>query len=153
MVPHLYTMRMIAGKDRAVGAIVVCRAEGRLLFCLIQNEEGHWGFPKGHLDDGESDIDTVRRELAEETGITEARLDTSHTYTEEYQFERKGKQYNKTVDYFLAFVEKIDNKTPEEFRSEIPDMRWLSYQRALEIIRAQSKPLLMQVYAYLESRT
>ena len=30
---------------------------------------GHWDFPKGHIDEGESEIQTALRELEEETGI------------------------------------------------------------------------------------
>ena len=38
------------------------------LFLLIQHQAGHWAFPKGHANPGESPAETARREFAEETG-------------------------------------------------------------------------------------
>ena len=35
---------------------------------------GHWDFPKGHIDDGETEIQTALRELEEETGIANVDL-------------------------------------------------------------------------------
>ena len=35
---------------------------------------GHWDFPKGHIDDGETEIQTALRELEEETGIAHANV-------------------------------------------------------------------------------
>jgi len=39
---------------------------------LVQEAGGSWGPPKGHMEAGESQLDTALRELREETGITPA---------------------------------------------------------------------------------
>lgn len=39
-------------------------------FLLIKNRRSaHWGFPKGHVEQGENDHQTAYREVLEETGI------------------------------------------------------------------------------------
>ena len=47
---------------------------------------GHWGFPKGHQDAGESEKETAIRELKEETGIDAVNLLEDKTFTEHYSF-------------------------------------------------------------------
>jgi 8-oxo-dGTP pyrophosphatase MutT (NUDIX family) len=141
---------MLAYKDSAVGVIPVYKeSDGNLLFCLVQDKKGFWGFPKGHRDEGESDENTAVRELEEETGIKAVQLDTSKKFSERYPYERKGKQYDKTVTYYVGFVENINNKTPEEFKKEIPQMRWMAYEEALKVIRQQTRPLLEEAYVSL----
>ena len=46
-------------------------------FLIIQHSvkpnvtEGHWDFPKGHVEENETEFETAVRELKEETGITD----------------------------------------------------------------------------------
>lgn len=48
---------------------VVLNAKGEV---LVVNQRGNsWSLPKGHVDPGEDDIVAARREIAEESGITE----------------------------------------------------------------------------------
>lgn len=137
-------------QDSAVGIIPVYTNGEEVLFCLIQHAAGHWGFPKGHIDPGEREEETALREAREEAGIEDAQLDTSRIFTESYMFEKNGQQYQKTVRYFLAQVSRTDNITQAEFKGEIPDMRWLPFSEALELIRVQSKPVLEEAWEYLK---
>jgi bis(5'-nucleosidyl)-tetraphosphatase len=41
------------------------------VFLLLRNRRGYWGFPQGHKERGESEIQTLNREVNEETGILE----------------------------------------------------------------------------------
>ena len=36
---------------------------------VIQQVKGHWGFPKGHVENGETEIETALREIKEETNL------------------------------------------------------------------------------------
>ena len=38
-------------------------------FLILKNRRGSWGFPQGHKERGESDLQTLAREVEEETGI------------------------------------------------------------------------------------
>ena len=75
-------------------------------YLLIQHNAGHWSFPKGHPEGDESHLETARRELAEETGITAVTLLESPTFDESYDFrDARGNWVHKTVRYFLGAVD------------------------------------------------
>jgi 8-oxo-dGTP diphosphatase len=56
---------------RCVGAIIT-HADGRVLLIQRGNEPGRglWSLPGGRIEPGESDVEAVAREVAEETGLT-----------------------------------------------------------------------------------
>lgn len=55
--------------ERSCGAIVFQEREEGETVLLVQHKPGHWSFPKGHVEAGESDWETAVREVCEETGI------------------------------------------------------------------------------------
>ncbi len=60
-------------KTRSAGGVVL-DAAGNI--ALVRNGPGlpWWGFPKGHLDPGEDALTAARREIHEETGLSEITL-------------------------------------------------------------------------------
>lgn len=57
---------------RVFGGILYTEDNGMKKYALVQGRyTGKWSFPKGHLNRGESDIECTKREIAEETGLTE----------------------------------------------------------------------------------
>lgn len=54
--------------EKSCGA-VCCTGETPPRILVIRHRYGgHWAFPKGHVEPGESEEDTARREVREETG-------------------------------------------------------------------------------------
>ncbi|MGI6696740.1 MAG: nucleoside-triphosphatase [Christensenellales bacterium] len=51
------------------GAVVLRKKDGAWETLLINCRQGHWSFPKGHQEAGETEEDTARREILEETGL------------------------------------------------------------------------------------
>ncbi|KKR61851.1 hypothetical protein A2643_00135 [Candidatus Nomurabacteria bacterium RIFCSPHIGHO2_01_FULL_39_220] len=113
---------------------------------------GHWGFPKGHQDAGESEKETAIRELKEETGIDAVNLLEDKTFTEHYSFLKDSFQYNKSVKYFIGFVPSMTVVTPENFKTEIPKLKWVNYKEAKKLITyPAAKGILDQVLDFLGS--
>ncbi len=134
-------------RDEAFGIIPILQRGDEHQFLLIQHHAGHWGFPKGHADPGETDVQAACREFEEETGITNFTvLDVS--FSEEYPFSRDGKKFAKTVVYYPAFVQSATvNCQPEE----IKDYSWLSYDLAIGRLTFDgAKRVLTEVQQYLE---
>ena len=98
-------------------------------YLLIKNKRSnHWGFPKGHIERGENETETAKREVLEETGLHINIID-GFRHTSEYKIANK---VEKRVSIFLASTE--DTKTviqPEE----IEDYIWLGYNEAITTLR------------------
>ena len=56
-------------REKSCGAIVYKEENGELKFLLVHQSNGHYSFPKGHMEEGESELDTTLREIKEETNL------------------------------------------------------------------------------------
>ena len=93
-------------RDFSFGVIPVRVVDGRREFLVVQHRGGHWGFPKGHPEGDETPVETARRELAEETGLTQCEIIEDEHFEEHYYFtKRSGKRVHKTVVYFIGMVQ------------------------------------------------
>lgn len=52
--------------ERGAGGVVFDRS-GNVL--VLRHASGHWVFPKGHVEAGETELDTALREVREESGV------------------------------------------------------------------------------------
>jgi bis(5'-nucleosidyl)-tetraphosphatase len=60
-------------KEKSCGAVVFRRSNQAIWYLLLKykNEKEYWGLAKGHIEKGESEIQTVLREIHEEAGLTD----------------------------------------------------------------------------------
>jgi bis(5'-nucleosidyl)-tetraphosphatase len=137
-------------KDEAFGIIPILRQEDGDRFLLIQHRAGHWGFPKGHAEPGESAIVTACREFEEETGIRNYEPLDSISFTEQYRFVQNERAIQKTVTYFPAWVQSKAVTCQEE---EIKDYVWATFEAALgKLTFYQARQILSQVNEYLKGQ-
>jgi diadenosine hexaphosphate hydrolase (ATP-forming) len=66
---------------------VVINDAGAVL--LIRHRNGSWVFPKGHIEPGESKVDTAVREVEEEAGVQASVLDPRQTWQTQYTNPRR----------------------------------------------------------------
>ena len=59
-----------AKEEKSCGAVIWRRTERGHEFLLAQHGASHWSFPKGHIEGRETELETARREILEETGLT-----------------------------------------------------------------------------------
>lgn len=136
-------------KEASFGIVPMLQQDGKILFLLVQHRAGHWGFPKGHAEPGETPIQSACRELEEETGIAAYQLLDAPAFTESYKVLKKLRIIEKTVTYFLATVQSAEVNVQEK---EIQAFAWLPFQEALSRVTfAQSQQLLKQIGQYLSA--
>lgn len=110
--------------ERSCGAVVFREICGMTRFLLIKNKRSaHWGFPKGHVEMGETDQQTAYREVLEETGI---HIRFLPGFVKKSQYSIQGK-VEKSVSIFLATTDDTNTVIQKE---EIEDYVWLGYERA-----------------------
>lgn len=110
-------------KEKSCGALVVRHIGAEPEILLIKHNGGHWAFPKGHVEAGETEEQTAYREVLEETGL-KVKLDTR--YREMVTFSPAPRTM-KDVVYFAATVES-GVETPQ--LSEVSDVRWVPFSEA-----------------------
>ena len=114
-------------EERSAGAVVYRETEKGRLYLLLQNA-GRWDFPKGGVEKGESELQTVRREVEEETGLGNIEIVPGFRKVIEYFYRRDGKNIHKQVVYVLA---KTDDEAVK-ISFEHQGFGWFPYREALE---------------------
>lgn len=105
--------------EKSCGVLPYRIENGRKAFLLVfETFSKCWSIPKGHVEAGESEVQTAMRELYEETGLT-AKLDTSHCASIEYSISRFAR---KQVVFFLGEVAGV----PKVREGEIDRFKWVS---------------------------
>ena len=109
--------------EKSCGCIVI--EDGKVL--LIQQKNGHWGFPKGHIEDDETERNAAIRETKEETNIDVEILD-GRRYTENYITD-KGNY--KEVIYYIA--KKVNGEAKRQ-ESEVKALKWVEIKEAVNVL-------------------
>lgn len=114
--------------EKSCGGVIYRKFHGNIEILLIKHiNSGHWSFPKGHIEKGETEEQTARREIKEETGI-DVVLDTTFRETVRYC---PKKDVDKEVVYFLGKPKQFEIIPQAE---EISDARWVEINRAQSIL-------------------
>jgi ADP-ribose pyrophosphatase YjhB (NUDIX family) len=98
-------------------------------------ETAEWGFPKGRRNHQEKDLDCGFREFEEETGYDKLSLKQIHNVIpfEEIFIGSNIKSYKNK--YYLSYMSRDTIQKNEYQKSEVKNMKWLSYKECMDIIR------------------
>ena len=126
--------------ERSAGVILYRQVEQQTLFLLL-DYGSHWDYPKGHVEAGEDDVTAARRELQEETGITEADLLDGFAREMTYTFRgRSGQLIRKTVIFFVG-------KTTQEqvtLSHEHVGYAWVAAEEALKMLTYKNARAMLE---------
>ena len=110
--------------EKSCGALVVRREEAKYYILMIRHKAGgNRSFPKGHVEEGETEYETALREVMEETSSRIA-IVSDFRATVNY---RPSPGVMKEVVYFLAFTTNADIKARE---GEIAEVEWVPLSKA-----------------------
>ena len=132
--------------ESSCGAVIFRDTEKERKFLLIRNRRSaHWGFPKGHIELGESEEDTAIREVYEETGLN---IKIIPGFVKKSEYTIQGK-IEKSVSIFLAETVETDYKLQEE---EIEECDWYNFDDALRILNYENdKYILTEAKKFLDT--
>ncbi|TFF89945.1 MAG: NUDIX domain-containing protein [Promethearchaeota archaeon] len=115
---------MVLREEKSVAAVVYNKKQ----YLLLKYELGHWEFVKGHIEQGETERETVMRELKEETGITDASIIDGFKEKYDYFFASSGNKIHKYVTCYLIKA----NTKKVSLSYEHVDYNWLPFKPAKE---------------------
>ena len=136
----------------AAGGVVLKGGAGEVKALLIKDSYGHWTWPKGHIEEGESPQEAALREVREETGLKTLKP-IEELGAQEYWFNWEGEEVFKTVYIFL--IEAAEGEELSIQTEEIADGEWLEADQALEKIEYEGSRALFEkgIKKYKEGKT
>jgi len=133
---------------KSAGAIVFRREGEKIKYLLIKYGWGHWEFPRGGIEKGESLEETAKREIKEEVGIRDIQFISGFKEWIKFFFKLNGENIMKIATFLLA-----ETKTEKITLSrEHEDYKWLEYKEALNLLTFKnSKEVLKKANSFLQS--
>ncbi|MCX6721193.1 MAG: NUDIX domain-containing protein [Candidatus Staskawiczbacteria bacterium] len=140
-------------REKSAGAIIYRMENGVPHYLLLHYFSGHWEFPKGHIEKGETEEETVKREAFEETGINDLKIIPGFKKYIKYFFRqykenvsdaerRAGKTpwIFKLVVFFIAETKIKDVKISHEHKGFL----WLPIEEAIKKTTFKNSKLLLK---------
>ncbi len=116
-------------QEVSAGGVVFRKcAERGLRYLLIRDSYGHWGFPKGHLEEGETPSQAALRETGEETGLECLTLHGPIRVID-WHFRFRGRFIHKYCHFFL--FESPEGEACPQRAEGITVCRWSSLEEAM----------------------
>ena len=111
-------------KEKSCGCIII---KNKKVLLVYEKNRNFWGFPKGHMEEGENEIQTALREVKEEVGL-EVEIDEQKRYTLNYIIKD---EIDKTTVLYIA-TPKSEEIIIQE--SEIQNIKWCDFDEALNTL-------------------
>ena len=115
-------------KTESAGGIIL-NLKGEV--CVVSQKYDSWSLPKGHVENGETLLDTARREIFEETGLKNIMLLTYLGHYSRFKMHRDGSDNTnefKTM-YFFLYITSETVLIPQD--TDNPIAKWLSINDAV----------------------
>lgn len=137
--------------ERSAGAVMFyIEGTAEPEYLLLHYTAGHWDFPKGNIEAGESEKQAAIREIREETGITDVEFLDSFRMKIEYKYRHGRRLVQKEVVLFLA-----QTRTRQVTIShEHIGFAWKKFDDAIQqLTYRNAKNLLLAAKEYLQQRS
>ncbi len=121
-----------AEQEHSCGFVLFRQLGEKRYYLLMHYKAGHWDFAKGHVEEGESEEQTARRELEEETTIRRVSILPGFRYEYVYEFGGKNGRAtrSKRVTFMLARTDEQEVRISHEHRGA----RWVPYSAAMKLV-------------------
>ena len=129
--------------EKSVGAVIKYQTSPSKIkdpeFLLLRNRRGYWGFPQGHKEEGETEIQTLFREVYEETGIHSLNVLSFIGRIKYSFFKGEGIKSRKEVSFYYATTTVRDITISNEH----DDYIWATFSEALTYLNRKKLKSIM----------
>lgn len=131
--------------EKSCGAVVYKKTSDGIYYLLIKNRSRNVGFPKGHVELGENELETAEREIKEETNVSvviDKNFRIAYNYTINFFIKKQAV-------YYVAEMVDDDISVPEE---EILDYSFVPFSEALALLSyPNEKKILKSANQYIKN--
>jgi len=137
--------------ERSCGGVIFKKDGNAVKYLIIRSLEGIYGFPKGHMESGETEEETAKREIREEVGVSVPCFIDGFRFDDQYMLPAKmAKNTLKKVAYFLAEYPGGDIVYQ---KSELSAASFMTYEEAIPLFRFDNpKRILEKVRDFLTAK-
>ena len=115
-------------REPTSGGVIFRHGVNGLEILLIQDAKDRWTIPKGHIEEGETAVQTARREIGEEAGL-------------HFRYRRIDKLVLMTTQIYLVRVRTSGDEIQKE--DWMKGIKWFPFNEALDLIEYEDIAKLM----------
>ena len=131
--------------EKACGAVVFTRVDGEIKYVIVQEIEGHHGFPKGHVEGDETEIQTALREIWEETGLRPRLIDGFRKVSEHPLPNKPG-----VIKQIVYFAAEYKDQPIKLLESELLSVGLYTFEQAMSMFEYEtSKEVLLAANEFI----
>ncbi len=130
----------IVREPTAGGIVFRHNTDNKIEILLIQDSKDRWTIPKGHIEEGETAVQTARREIGEESGLHDVDM-LGWLGKIHFRYRRVDKLVLMTTQIYLVRVRTSGNEIQKE--DWMNGIKWFPFNEALELIEYEDIAKLM----------
>jgi len=138
-------------KEKSAGAVIFRRDEqtGKIYYLILHYhfKGDYWDFPRGKIERSETEEATAKREIEEETGLSQVKLVDGFRKVTHWFYRWKGRNIYKEAVYFLAEAGSAEVKISGEHLEFV----WADFETAMQTLTYENtKKILWAAHEFLE---
>ena len=116
---------------KCAGGIVINRKQE---VAIVNQNHDSWSLPKGHIDTGESNLQTAKREIYEETGIVDLKLIKYVGEYDRYRIALDGGEDKSELKTIYIFLFHSNQQELKPIDPNNPEAKWIQYNKIQNLL-------------------
>lgn len=136
--------------EKSCGAVIFKREKGEILFLTVEykKEKDYWGLVKGHVEKGETELETAQREIYEEVGLKDL------TFADSFRTEIVYAPYPNIEKLVVFFLAEAHSDHIQYLWDEHVDHKWLPFDAILPQLKYNSdRGVVTKAHEFLQSHS